>query len=304
MKLDGRTLHCPASELSDPASCYKWAVVTELTEWEVLPVAFVSPRHFWSSARPSASSAGIAAMETGSPMPLLEAAAREGFRDIAAPAVRAMCKDLGVEVAEGWNLFELLQAALRFSIPQVLDNDILAVLHRRLTPEQLVDSEFWSQEEVRGCFDQGDVDFIERYQNEFVGAKKSSVAYKSLWEYTRQVQAAAAKSAPTLARAPRTNARASATERRFNPKPADLLPEGEAQKFLPEGAKVWKDGRENRWVVRFSPFGSLSRSWTVYGEVGALGRVAAWAWEKAVESGRCAKCPHQWIAEYDWRSGA
>lgn len=173
-----------------------------------------------------------------------------------------------------------------------------------MTPGQLVDSEFWSQDEVRDCFDQGDVDFIDKYQNELVGGKKGSPSYKPLWEYTRKVQTAAAKSAPKQARAPRTGSRPRAAERKFNPKPADLLPEAEAQKFVLEGAKVWKDGRENRRIVRFRPFGGLSRSWAVYGDVGALGRAAAWACAKVVESGRCAKCPHQWIAEYDWRSGA
>lgn len=138
-----------------------------------------------------------------------------------------------------------------------------------------------------------------------VDSKTSSPAYKTMWKFTREVVEARLKAqAKAQPRSKQPKQRAiSQSDRKFNPQPADGFEMDCALRYLPEGAKVWKDQRENRWVIRYPPFGAISRSWTVYGEVGAFGRCAAWAWAMHSQSGQ-GNCPFPWVSRLDWRSAA
>lgn len=55
-------------------------------------------------------------------------------------------------------------------------------------------------------------------------------------------------------------------ERVFHPVPPPAIPADIAESYLPPGATILNDFRENRW--------------TIYGEQGAPNRVLAWAWHQ------------------------
>lgn len=152
------------------------------------------------------------------------------------------------------------------------------------------------------CFDRSDCEHVEKYAETMVEKKKkkNSTSHKSMWQFTKVVSDARAKALARKQRTPRAPKAASVSDRKINPQPRDEEP---AQRFVPPFAKVWKDMRENRWVVRLKPYGSLSRSWTVYGEIGAFGRCAAWSWHMNGMGGQGA-CPFPWVQEHEWRSGA
>jgi hypothetical protein len=79
-----------------------------------------------------------------------------------------------------------------------------------------------------------------------------------------------------------------------------------AQQFCPLGARLYKDVIWcNRWQIYLPPFGQLSRSFGLYGEVGALKKCLRWGWEHhALGRGTFAEvCPFPWLAATDWRVG-
>lgn len=137
--------HYPASDGSSSRDCYTWGLVLDHEKSAALPVKFVSHRHVLAKKLPSGLLGG-AAIATGEPVPLLQAAARQGFIDFPATLLRKMCGDLGIQVSCSMNLCELLTAAIRGSTPFTADNDLVEILHRRLSPQQLVDSDFWAEE--------------------------------------------------------------------------------------------------------------------------------------------------------------
>jgi hypothetical protein len=76
-------------------------------------------------------------------------------------------------------------------------------------------------------------------------------------------------------RASKGGGRPSAQARRFRPLPAHSISQAEAQELMPPGAHIWKDLRENRFRCVYKPYGSASRSWTVYGEMNAFKKAVA-----------------------------
>lgn len=300
--IGGRKCHFPAHGSEFAKECYRWDVILDHRQWECMPISFASPRRLLNEAMPDMR-VGAVAVQKGSPAPLLEMCAREGFVDFPVSLLRSMCVDLGISVGQDMNLCQVLWTAIRGCVPGVDEGEVVEILHRRLQPEQLVDSNFWTREEVVQCFDKGDEEIVKKYKNDMLDAKHGSAAHNSLWQYTKQVNESKAK-AKAKGRAKVQQSRTlTAADRKFNPKPADLLSEASAQSYLPDNAKVWKDGRENRWVIRFKPYGSISRSWTVYGEIGAFGRCAAWAWAQNEAAG-LQPCPFPWLSQYSWHSGA
>lgn len=297
----GRQCFFPAFKAEFAQECYCWEVVIDYGEWEVQQVKFASPRSLVSRADPEQALGGVA-LPVGEPIGLLEAAARQGFTDFPTTLVRSMCVDLGIDVSADMNLCKLLKAAIQGTIAGIDDEEVVAILHSRRQPEQLVDSEFWSRDDVLECFDKGDEELVKKYKGDLLDNRSGSASHKSVWAFTKKV--VEAKAAAAAKARPRQKAKSAPKgARTFNPRPADLLSEASAQAYVPGGAKVWKDGRENRWVVRYKPYGSISRSWTVYGEIGAFGRCAAWAWAMHVEAG-LHPCPFPWVSKYEWRSGA
>lgn len=72
-----------------------------------------------------------------------------------------MCTDLGIGISSDMDLCELLTTAIQGCIPAVGNEEVVAILHTRLSPQQLVDSDFWAVEEVVQCFDKGDAEVVE-----------------------------------------------------------------------------------------------------------------------------------------------
>ena len=59
-----------------------------------------------------------------------------------------------------------------------------------------------------------------------------------------------------------------------------IFSDAEVQRLFPQGFRVPKHSSENRFRAWHRFLGNRSRSWTLYGERGALGRLAHWAWQK------------------------
>jgi hypothetical protein len=74
-----------------------------------------------------------------------------------------------------------------------------------------------------------------------------------------------------------------------------LFDEDGARKFMPEGALIYKDQFNRRWLA-FSHGSSRSRSWTLHSDYGAMCMVLLWAWQVHRDHGG-ASCPYPWVEE-------
>eukprot|EP00974_Lingulodinium_polyedra_P102689 9942633-Lingulodinium_polyedra.AAC.1 len=67
-----------------------------------------------------------------------------------------------------------------------------------------------------------------------------------------------------------------------------------AKAWVPPGATICKDRVNSRWLVKFGPHGTKSRSFALYGERGSLVAVLAWSWAKHQLDGGSA-CLFDWV---------
>lgn len=106
-------------------------------------------------------------------------------------------------------------------------------------------------------------------------------------EVTAAMQARAKARAASAQQKPSRPRRSNALSQEYRPIEANTYSEEEAQSFLPERFRLFKDTLNNRFRVRHPLFGCKSRSWPTMGEPGALARIIRWSWRMhAKETGQ------------------
>lgn len=91
------------------------------------------------------------------------------------------------------------------------------------------------------------------------------------------------------------------------PPKGDIVTEADARTYLPpsSSARLWKDTVWcDRWLVKYTPYGTLTRSFQLYGEINALARCLNWVWHHHGLTSPGVVCPYPWVLEADWKVGA
>ena len=79
---------------------------------------------------------------------------------------------------------------------------------------------------------------------------------------------------------------------------ANILSEKDATAIMPPDGSVKKSPVDNRWRVAWSVY-TISRSWSMYGEVHAFFICAAFCWHHyTLVTG--IECPHEFLKEISW----
>lgn len=185
----------------------------------------------------------------------------------------------------------------------------MEILFQRVPKPGLVDSDFWTTAEVQDSFDEADKIVVEKYLAD-INQPDTDGYSDAVWKFAKKVRAAKAAAAAAGKGKARgrgrqqggAQPRAKQAKHVHTPAIACGITEEEARPLVAPGARLYKYNAENRWICTMPPYGTCSRSWTVYGETVSLLKVCAWTWHCEKKSGGD-DCPYPEVAETDWRAG-
>ena len=311
--IGGVRYYWPLCEKQGGECPYEWLICTNLKQWVCQPFVWRSPArqtdrtHAPATLASSGSSAGppttrflCAAQAVGEPVPLLTACAMNAFKDFNELLFTRLCRVVGIPISSGSSFFEKLKLAMKHVVPSMSDEAMLELLHARCLREETIDEGFFDIDEVKACYDPGDLREVEKAvetsRDEVPQSFKDELVAFGQEVYTSKAQHKSKKQ-----RVKKELAVVSQLRRSVTPVEASQLTIDVARQCLPpSGAHICKDHVNNRWLVHHKPFGRLSRSWTCYGEVESYCRVACWAWQNH-EAVTGETCPFEWIKVADWR---
>ena len=191
------------------------------------------------------------------------------------------------------DLYNVLTALVRHSIPKIREEDLLAVLRKRAHPHGDAEGSILQHESVQGCFEGTDAEDVERHVQ--AGRSSAEVAFgakvqEATAAYHRKVAGKrGAKNPPSAAKA-----------RGWKEVPK-VLSQQDASTLLPphQQCTIWRDERCCRWQARFTGFGSLSRSWQLYGEVRSAVMRVKWCWDRfrALTGDDGIRPPYDWVEQ-------
>jgi len=270
---------------------WQWLVCLHAEDFQVQPVSWCSIASSWassSSSRGSSSSSGPSAAPgwakaTGVWEPLLKASALQGFGGLTFGQVKQLVVHLKVAVEASCDYFEQYRRLLLHCHPGFTEMQLLEVLQGIASKKRgLVPAGFWDSPDIVEVFGASDLADVAELASGSDGAGASPKADEAefqakLANLSKKVAQAAMP--PEPAKPPRKKAKpAEARPVRPDPVPTDVFTEAQAQEYLPPGFTAAKSLLDNRFRVKHPILGARSRTWTKYGETGALGRLARWAW--------------------------
>lgn len=216
----------------------QWAIIDDLGEWECWPAEWRSPLYDLLDTDSFDSPAGIRARPTADPRPLLEDAAWHAFDNLSATTQRELARHIHCPMPAGSDLYQMLVALIRFVLPALTEATLCSILASRVWEPKIIEPEFFELDGVRECFEEGDLDEVDRY----VKGEKGKVDMKFRQSYQALVQkvrgtAARARSAPS-AGASSSSSSSSRAARAQAPQAAGEFSQEEAQAFFLEGARA------------------------------------------------------------------
>jgi hypothetical protein len=216
-------------------------------------------------------------------------------------------------VTSDGKFFDVMLGLLKHCMPELDEGAITKLLWRRARPPTEVHSDLFQDEQVRDCFDPSDLKVVDHHS---AATRKSYTAeFQEELEKRIQKSTAAAVKPKGKGKGKKRKLDGSAvvgtpathTRRDPGPPKGDSMTESDARQYLPPGspARIWKDlAWCDRWQVKYAPYGTLSRSFQLYGEMNALARCLNWAWHFHTLTNPGQVCPYGWVLEADWRLSA
>ena len=232
------------------------------------------------------------------------AAATKCFDNFGEVAITEFLKYLDVDFINGCSFFEKLQLLIMHCLPDISDERLLEILHLRVQQPHVGLTELLTEQVVQETFHHTDLKLVEKFVESKQTEQKVAEPFKvELKTFTAKVYS---RTSQPPAKKRRTSTRTGTKAReskpafmRIPPTEESAVSQEEAQAWLPPGAKVWKDSLSCRWKVVYRPFGSLSRSWKMHGDVGSMRQVAAWAWHQSAEAG-LGQSESPWLQGVTW----
>lgn len=289
---------------------FKWLFTTDPDQWEVQPVAVLSPSHAWlrsqlavsagssRDALPAAESmTGIWLRPDGNPKPLWLECANCGWRGLSVAQIRRVCKELGLEIPTTATESEAVQQAIaKVHGGEVSDDMLLSALKHRV-PDVVEDLDVWDTEAIEEAFDPGDLKEV----GDIVQKKgKVDSALDAIHALQRALaeKVAVNKAAPPAKKAKKgRKPTISGGDRQYPQGQPTTFTDAEASAYLPDGWKIRRSELDNRWVVRHAVYAGCTRCWTAHGHQRALGLVLKHAWQFSELEGT--PCPFPWVTDIE-----
>ena len=314
MEFMGDTFFFP--DLQADHDAVEWLVVLDLGEWQMQPIAWHSPAHLRVAANWKGLPFPSAAAATGDPVSLVVGAAQSAFFQLPKAFLDQIGSILGAGIREGSSLFETLHQLCRHVLKQE-DKDLVPILGKRMLKPLDDTIQVFDDEEFRANIDASDLREVDKFRDDLKAGRKSVASFEesfgSLCRKHGATSSAAASSGSSAPPGQADSGRGKGKGRgrprgrgidksepkvqaRSLPVPADELSQEDALLFMPPGATIFKDLKNNRWRASMMHYSPKSRSWPLYGELKAFALVCHWSWEKCeVLTG--AKCPHEWVLQ-------
>ena len=226
------------------------------------------------------------------PITTMRASALFGFANFSDDGLLTLAREFGVPTGE--DSFETCLALLRKFAPGLEDQEYCDIIDSRGVPKHAVE-ELLTSEECLDALGPDDAKLLANYNSD-----REKILKKSFWSKLEGFKAQVASNMCT-----KKNLKpGSPCEKKLVSKGTRLYPsvasasrlsEEDALAFLPPGSLVTKSVLDNRWRIRWASF-SISRAWTLYGELEAFGICAIYLWDVFAKNGGF-ECPFEWITK-------
>ena len=263
-------------------------MVYDLDDWVLQEVEWQSPLHADLAGWRGALGSRLVARAAGPESALLAGAARRAFQGLAMGTLKRLHGHLGCE-GQARTLYEVVKSLVEFALPELGEEEVLAILQKRLLQTGIDGMALLQTEEVQEVLG----DNVQEVEQHIDDSKKKEAA---LDEHKAAVQGWAAAVQSKKLRSAKSKGTSRGSTRSV---PAEavsqdrLLQEEGARSLLPPGAALSKDFANGRWLATHRG-SSRSRSWALHGEEGALRQVLQFVWNRHTQLfGE--QCPYEWV---------
>jgi hypothetical protein len=268
-------------------SLLEWAVVTKVSDWWVLPTAWMGP---WQLSILNKYARyerffGIALYKIRDKETLMVYAVWGALLPLSQSQMASLATHLGV-VSLGKTVVPLLRAFFEKYLPDRGDEDWLTIIEKRLRKKDHALAEIFESEEVQDALDpegaaavkkhnadEEEEDDVEQSVRDEVMRIRVKIRLKKASE-DPDFQGDVAE--PAKKRAKKGTVE-KGTRRKIPAGEGDLTTEAFAD-ILPSAARVHRDGADNRWRVFYGNC-SMSRSWVLRPVRDCIVECARWAWD-------------------------
>jgi hypothetical protein len=250
--------------------------VWDLTSWECRMIAWRSPIGQMSCGKLTKAhfqASGIRAEIVSNDLPLMQAAAKNGFWHLDVSLVCRLAGVAGIEIPPGGTNFEKL-LVVTMAVLQVPENDALTYLGNRLsvkTGSGAGIEDFLKLDDADLCLDEAD-------RKEFVHEKERLEAssdvcpeFKAAWVAKRRAIAKAKAEAHAAAgpaggrKGKGKGAKAKAKANALIRLPPDIIDQKDAKVLAPPNSYIWRANHGHAWCGHYKPYARVSKSWHLYG---------------------------------------
>ena len=249
--------------------------ITSLGDWEACTYQFRSPAwqsaHMWDEPF-----AGHAAVQFDAPEALLRIAALNAFWALNLTFLQALARHLGVVVPSGGRAFDVCFALVRFSLPELSEQEVLEILAKRAVAlkqrsEDASGSEVLQTEEAGQFLSKDDHKELQKEAQKNMSNKGDLADFTDALRSRRQALGGGGSGGGSE-RGPRRHQ-----------VPPSQITHAQAKMLCPPGAFVWRSLTEGQWLGRLPPLGEHSRSWRRYGERAACVLILRILWTEYCE---------------------
>ena len=212
------------------------------------------------------------------PEPILKAAARYAFFNLAKVLLMKFATYNAVHIPSGASLVDVLQRLVHHMLPELSAAEVWRIVLLRASTFKSMNQ--WSEEigsldEAMEVLDKEDEKFVKQAKKEVAEVRLEEQDF--LTEYRKRVRErhAAVK--------PEKKGKHAAHPALVFPTSLPKLPLGiidvtEARRYLPPTASVWRGKKYGSWQGHYKPYPRIGRSWNKYSEAEALRLVHVYLW--------------------------
>ena len=192
--------------------------------------------------------------------------------------------EISQQVQSTDSLVKIITLLVKFSIPEINDDDMLRILRKRCKQNTLVADLLASQTEMQEMMDKDDQKELKKTAGEAAAEQEERKTYaKEVQEFAARVRRAKAKAKGKA----KPKAKPKAAPARKAVRMCDIddsVTEEFVNSLLPPGHKAWRDAFCCRWQWSVGRQYGSSKSWKKFGYAEAARMIVkdAWTWEVGV----------------------
>ena len=183
---------------------------------------------------------------------------------------------------EGPQLFQVLTGLIKHAYPKIQETELLEILRKRVACKGSELSELLATPEIEEGLTAAEQAEQRAWAESAATAEtaQDGPSYrKAVFELQARLATAKGKKGARAGGSAKGATAKGAWQGPSKFEPKENMSAREAQPYFPFQARVFRDSWSMRWTAFWPGRGSISRSFQLYGEVGALTLCCRWAWE-------------------------